>query len=140
MSEERKPFNIESFYSFVKEGKLMGAKCNKCGKMLVPPKPMCPECFSKDLKWRELPKRGNLLTYTIIHVSPKRFQHLTPYAVGILELENDAQLPGMIRSVDLKDITVGMSLTVGFDTEAIPEDWPQWSRYFFKPTANSIKQ
>ena len=133
MSEEMKPFTIESFYSFVKEGKLMGAKCNKCGKMLVPPKPMCPKCFSKDLKWKELPKKGNLLTYTIIHVSPKHFQHLTPYAVGIVELEDGAQLPGMIKSVNLKEITVGMSLHVEFDTELISEDWPQWSRYYFKP-------
>ncbi len=139
MAEETRPFTIESFYSFVKEGKLMGAKCNKCGKMLVPPKPMCPKCFSRDLKWRELPKKGKLLTYTVIHVSPRNFQNLTPYTVGIVELGDGAQLPGIIKSVDQKEVAVGMGLTVGFDPESISADWPQWSRYYFKPLTNSIK-
>ena len=133
MTEEPTPFTIESFYKFVKEGKLMGAKCNKCGKLLVPPKPMCPQCFSKDLKWKELPKRGKLLTYTVIHVSPKRFQQLAPYAVGIIELEKGACLPGMMRNVDLDEIKVGMDLTVDVDKERIFEEWPRWSRYYFKP-------
>ena len=133
MAEEPRPFTIESFYNFIKERKLMGAKCNKCGELLVPPKPMCPECFSKDLSWKELPKNGKLLTYTIIHVSPKQFQALTPYAVGIVELEEGAQLPGTIKGIALDKVKVGMDLTVDFDTEQATDEWPQWPRYYFKP-------
>lgn len=133
MTEEPHPFTIESFYKFIEEGKLLGAKCSKCGKLLVPPKPMCPECFSKDLKWKELPKQGKLLTYTVIHVSPKKFQQLAPYAVGIIELEEGARLPGMMRNVDLDKIKVGMNLAVYVDKGQISEEWPQWPRYYFKP-------
>jgi len=133
MTEQTISFTIESFYNFVKEGKLMGAKCNKCGNLSVPPKPMCTKCFSKDLTWKELPKQGTLLTYTVIHVSPQRFQQLTPYAVGIVKLEEGAQLPGMIRNVDLGKLKIGMTLAVGFDKELMSEEWPQWSRYYFKP-------
>jgi len=133
MTEQTISFTIESFYNFVKEGKLMGAECNKCGNLSVPPKPMCPKCFSKDLTWKELPKQGTLLTYTVIHVSPQRFQQLTPYAVGIVKLEEGAQLPGMIRNVDLGKLKIGMTLAVGFDKELMSEEWPQWSRYYFKP-------
>ena len=133
MTEEPELFTIESFYKFVKEGKLMGAKCNKCGALLVPPKPMCPKCFSKDLKWKELQKQGKLRTYTVIHIAPKEFQQSTPYAVGIVELEDDAQLPGMIKSIALDKIKVGMDLLVGFEKEPVSEEWPQWPRYYFKP-------
>jgi hypothetical protein len=132
MVEESAPFTIESFYQFIKEGKLMGARCNKCGKLLVPPKSMCPKCLSKDLRWTELPKEGKLLTYTIIHVSPKQFQALTPYAVGIVKLEEDAQLPGMIKGIALDKIKVGMNLAVDFDTDHVTDEWPQWPRYYFK--------
>jgi uncharacterized OB-fold protein len=132
MTEEQIPFTIESFYKFIKEGKLMGAKCSKCGKLLVPPKPMCPECFSVDLKWKELPKQGKLLTYTVIHVSPKKFQQLTPYAVGIIELEEGTRLPGMMKNVDLDKIKVGMNLAVDVEKESMSEEWPQWPRYYFK--------
>lgn len=133
MAEAVQPFTIESFYRFVKEEKLMGAKCGKCGQLLVPPKPMCPNCFSKELSWKELPKSGRLLTYTVIYVAPKQFQALVPYAVGIVEFGDGGQLPGMIRGVDLDKIRVGMSLSVGFEGEVKSDEWPQWSRYYFKP-------
>jgi uncharacterized OB-fold protein len=134
MTGESVPFTIESFYNFVSAGKLMGAKCRRCGQLLVPPKPMCSACFSTDLKWKELPREGTLQTYTVIHVSPKQFQGLVPYAVGIVKLDDDAQLPGMIRGVPPDKLKVGMNLTVDFEKAANPEEWPQWPRYYFKPT------
>lgn len=133
MTEKPYPFTIESFYKFVKEGKLMSAKCKKCGTVLAPPKPMCTNCFSKELKWKELPQKGKLLTYTVIHVSPKKFQSLAPYAVGIIKLDEGAQLPGIMRNIDLDKIRVGMDLEVDFEKESISEEWPHWPRYYFKP-------
>jgi len=133
MTEETVPFTIESFYKFVKERKIMGALCNKCGALILPPKPMCTKCFSRDLKWKEIPKQGKLLTYTVIHVCPQQFQSLAPYAVGIVELEDDAYLPGMIKDVTMEQIKVGMNLTVEFEETQTSQGWPQWPRYYFKP-------
>lgn len=130
---EATPFTIESFYKFVKEKKIMGAQCNKCGHLILPPRPMCPKCFSKDLKWKESPKQGKLLTYTVIHVSPQQFQSLAPYAVGIIELENGTHLPGMVKDVPIDEIEVGMSLTIDFEDSLATTTWPQWPRYYFKP-------
>jgi uncharacterized OB-fold protein len=128
-------FTIESFYKFVKEKKLMGAQCNKCGNLILPPRPMCPKCFSKDLAWKESPKQGKLLTYTVIHVSPQQFQSLTPYAVGIVELGNGAHLVGMIKGVAIDQIKIGMNLTLSVEDAPATATtaWPQWSRYHFKP-------
>jgi len=133
MAEKQTQFTIENFYKFVRERKLMAAQCNKCGKVILPPKPMCPQCFSKNLKWRELPKQGKLLTYTVIHISPKELAHLTPYPVGLVKLEEGAQLPGIIRNLPQSEIRIGMELAVDFDTEEISQEWPQWPRYYFKP-------
>ena len=127
------PFTIESFYKFVKEKKIMGAQCNKCGQIILPPRPMCPKCFSKDLKWKESSKQGKLLTYTIIHVSPQQFQSLAPYAVGIVELDNGAHLPGMIKGITVDQIKVGMNLTIDVEDALATTAWPQWPRYYFKP-------
>jgi uncharacterized OB-fold protein len=129
---EIRPFTIESFYSFVKEKKLMGAKCNNCGRISMPPRPMCTNCHSRELTWQELPKQGILLTYTVIHVAPDRFSDLTPYAVGIVEMKENTRLPGAIRGIDPKDLKVGMRLNIAFEQEAISETWPQWPRYYFK--------
>ena len=129
---EKYPFTIEQFYKFVSERKLTAAKCKKCGTILLPPRPMCTKCFSSDLEWVELKNKGKLLTYTVIHVSPKQFESLIPYAVGIVKLEDGPKLPGMIQGVEPEKISVGMSLEVDFDT-TIPSEWPTWPRYFFKP-------
>jgi len=130
---EATPFTIESFYKFVKEKKIMGAQCNKCGQIILPPRPMCPKCFSKDLKWKENPKKGKLLTYTVIHVSPQQFQSLAPYIAGIIELENGTHLPGMVKGVPIDEIKIGMSLIVDFEDSLATTAWPQWPRYYFKP-------
>jgi len=129
---ETKPFTIESFYKFVSEGKLMAAKCGKCGNLLLPPRPVCTKCLSTDFEWVKLKGGGKLLSYTVIHVSPPHFESMTPYAVGIVELEEGPHLPGMIRGVEPEKIRVGMTLTVDFDA-SMPSQWPMWPRYFFRP-------
>lgn len=132
MVEASLPFTIESFYKYVAEGKLMAARCRRCGKLFVPPRPLCTDCYSKDLEWTQLEGEGKLLTYTVIHVSPKQFESMVPYVVGIVQLNEGPQLPGMIRDIEADKIKVGMKLRVDFDT-APSSEWPQWSRYYFKP-------
>ncbi len=128
---ETLPFTIESFYKFVSEGKLMAAKCSKCGNILLPPRPICSKCLSTDFRWVALKEKGKLLSYTVIHVSPIQFESIAPYTVGIVELEDGPHLPGMIRDVEPEKIKVGMDLIVDFDT-SIPTKWPLWPRYFFR--------
>jgi hypothetical protein len=132
MTETSLPFTIESFYRLIAEKKLMAAKCKQCGRLLLPPRPMCASCHSKGLEWTQLKGEGQLLTYTVIHVAPKQFQSMIPYAVGIVKLEEGPQLPGMIRETELGKIKVGMKLLIDFDT-MLPSEWPRWPRYYFKP-------
>lgn len=130
---DQPPFTIEQFYEYISHEKLMGGKCEKCGATHVPPRPLCNKCFSKEFRWVEIPRNGKLLTYTIIYVAPPQFQQMTPYAVGIIQLENGLKIPGMIRGIENEKIKVGMELTIDFDTSTVPSHWPQWPRYYFKP-------
>ena len=132
MSDNPLPFTVSSFYKFVSEKRLMAAKCNECGTVLLPPKPMCTKCLSTHLKWIELEGDVKLLSYTIIYFAPEQFQSITPYSVGIVELQNGPRLPGMIRGVDPKEIRVGMNLKIDFEPSTSSQ-WPTWPRYFFRP-------
>ena len=129
---EKTPFTISSFYKFAREKRLMAAKCNECGIAVLPPKPICTNCLSTDLKWIELDGAGKLLSYTVIYVAPEQFQSMTPYAVGIVELQKGLRLPGIICHVKPEDLKIGMNLKIDYDASATSE-WPAWSRYFFKP-------
>ncbi len=121
---------IENFYKFCAEKKLMGVVCAKCKKVTVPPRSLCPHCGSNHMNWTELPSKGKLVTYTVIHVSPAQFQELSPYAVGIVEFREGVRLPGMIRNVKLENLKIGMELQTDFEA-TVPSEWPRWPRYFF---------
>ena len=129
---ETAPFTVEQFYKFIGEKKLMGAKCNRCGTVMLPPKPICPKCSSKELTWVHLNNQGKLATYTVIYIAPVQFQSMVPYAFGIIELEKGLRLAGMIRGLEPEKVEVGIELEVDFDTN-VPSTWPQWPRYYFRP-------
>lgn len=126
-------FTIEQFYKNIGQKKLMGGKCRKCGKIHLPPRPMCDKCLSTEFEWVEMPQKGKLLTYTVIHVAPPQFQNMAPYAVGIIQLENGVKLPGIIKGAPLDKIRIGMSLMVEFEEAPQIQGWPQWPRYHLKP-------
>ena len=127
------PFTIEQFYKFLAQGKLMAGKCLKCGKIHLPPRPLCDQCFSQEFEWIEVSGKGRLLTYTVIHIAPPQFQAMAPYAVGIVQLENGLKIPGMIQGVPQEQLKIGMALTIDFGTCNAAQVWPQWQRYCFKP-------
>ena len=130
---ERAPFTIEQFYKHINQGKLLGGRCIKCGKMHLPPRPLCDNCYSKDFEWTEITSTGKLVTYTIIHIAPAQFQSMAPYAMGIVQLADSLRIPGMIKGVALEQIKIGMELKMDFGTCVVTRPWPQWPRYFFKP-------
>jgi uncharacterized OB-fold protein len=126
------PFTIEQFYRFLKEEKLMAAQCLQCGKIHLPPRPLCDNCFSQDFEWVNVSGKCKLLTYTVISVAPQQFQAITPYAVGIIQLENGLKIPGMIQGLTQAQLKIGMELTLDFGTCSTMQAWPQWHRYCFK--------
>ena len=131
-TDENAPFTIEQFYKFIAEKKLMAVKCKNCGSTLLPPRPMCTNCFSNELEWTQLDTKGRLITYTVIHIAPEQFQPIAPYGYGIIQLEKGLRLPGMIKDIEHEKIEVGLELEVDFDTN-VSDSWPHWPRYFFRP-------
>lgn len=127
------PFTIEQFYKFLDQKKLMAGKCLKCGKIHLPPRPLCDNCFGEEFEWVNISGKGKLLTYTVIHIAPQQFQSLAPYAVGIVELGNGLKIPGMIQGTTQENLEIGMELTLEFGVCSTSQQWPQWQRYCFKP-------
>jgi uncharacterized OB-fold protein len=110
----------------------MAGKCEQCGKIHLPPRPLCDKCLSQDFKWVEVSKEGKLLTYTTIYVAPQQFQDMAPYSVGIVQLEKELRIPGMINSISEDQLKIGMTLKIDLDSCKNTKSWPQWSRCCFK--------
>jgi uncharacterized OB-fold protein len=133
-TQATEPFTIEQFYKFLAQGKLMAGKCQHCGKIHLPPRPLCDNCYHQQFTWVTVPSKGKLVTYTVIHVAPQQFQDMAPYAVGIIQLKNGLKLPGMIADATPEQLRIGMELTIDFNAYTTAQLWPQWPRYCFKPT------
>ena len=102
------------FAEALKEGKLLGLKCNKCGAYTVPPKKVCMECGSEDLEIAQLSGKGQIQTFTVIRVPPEGFD--APYVVGMAELDEGPWLMGNIVDVDCDEASmdlIGKRVNVG---------------------------
>ena len=63
--------------------RLEGVKCTKCSEVYFSRYVVCPKCKSKELEKITCSDHGKVLTYTIIHVAPSRFELQTPYALRV---------------------------------------------------------
>ncbi len=61
-----------------------------------------------------LSNRGKVITYTVIHVAPAEYSDLTPYPVGIIELDDGARITAQIADVDPAKVHIGMRVKVEF--------------------------
>lgn len=66
-------------------------KCRSCSHMTFPPKPVCPQCWSKDVDWVELTGRGVLRSYTEVCAAPAVFADEVPYLLGLVDLDENVR-------------------------------------------------
>ena len=48
------------FFEGMKEEKILGSKCSKCNRVLVPARTFCPRCFIDTNQWVECSQEGTL--------------------------------------------------------------------------------
>jgi uncharacterized OB-fold protein len=52
------------FYDNLKQGRWTTTKCKKCGFISYPPGVACPNCWSDELEWIDLPKTAKVVALT----------------------------------------------------------------------------
>lgn len=95
----------------------MGNKCENCGRMFFPPRESCPICRRKSIgKMKEMKfsGKGEVITYSIIHVGPGGFEEQTPYPIAIIKLEEGPQVTAQIVDSPLDEIKIGMKVESTF--------------------------
>jgi uncharacterized OB-fold protein len=79
--------------------------CTKCDSMYTQKKYLCPNCRYDTFFEKEVSGKGKVYTYTTIHISSPNYQHLAPYNVVLVELENGLKLTGRMKDeVDIEDL------------------------------------
>lgn len=119
---EQRPLNDASYKQYLKEFRIMGSRCKKCGVLALPPRSICVSCNGSDLEWMEFKGRGKLAALTIIAVAPpsmtrRGFGRNNPYVVGVVELEEGVKAVARITGVNARNpemILVGEPLQADF--------------------------
>jgi len=103
------------YWDAAKEGKLLIAKCDACGKVHHYPRPFCPSCWSEDVHPIEASGRGTLYTYSTVYVNDLHpFKTRLPYVAALVELEEGPRLMTNIEGCEPDELSVGMAVEVDF--------------------------
>jgi uncharacterized protein len=100
------------YWQSAAEGRLVMQRCTSCGVHQFYPRAMCVSCGG-DTEWVDASGRGTLHTFTIIRQNRSpAFAALSPYAVGIVELDEGVRMMSNIVECDVEQLEVGMALEV----------------------------
>ena len=90
--------------------RLVASYCENCSKYYYPPREICPRCRNKDLKNVDINGEGKLLTFTVIRSPPADFESLSPYIMGLVEVDGKIRVIARIVDVEPEELRIGMSL------------------------------
>lgn len=112
---------FEKFRQGLRQGKLLGLKCNSCGGFTAPPQIVCSHCGSKDMEIVELKRQGEIQTFTVIQVVPEGFT--PPLPVAVVKLEEGPWLMGNIIDIPPEDVNMDIiGRKVSIDYREVPAD------------------
>ena len=69
----------------------------------------------RNLQWKPTSGKGELYSFTITHVATPGFEDKTPYAVGLIELDEGVRIIGNLLNVAIEDVKIGMRMKVAWE-------------------------
>ena len=102
---------IGRYLAAMKEGFILGARCKKCRKVVVPPRTVCESCYRPMDEYVPLQDTGTVNTFSICYVTwdIKRIQE--PLIPAVIEIDGASPLHGIMHllgEVDPNAVHIGM--------------------------------
>ena len=107
---------IGRYLAELKNGKIIGKKCESCKRVLVPPRLFCEICWKPTDDWSYVQDTGTILTFVVSHVnwdaSPvkegERFH--TPAVIELDGAGKDQGILHLIDEIEPYDLKIGMKV------------------------------
>jgi len=107
---------MDKFYDGLENKKFIGNKCSKCGKVFLPPRKICGDCFAKAEEFLDLPGTGVVKNFTIANynVNERKERKLKePLNVGLVQIDGaDTAMITKILNINPDEIKEGMRVKV----------------------------
>ncbi len=91
---------FKDYNEALKQNRLLGLKCKKCGTVTTPPKMVCRECAGSDLEITELKGAGKIKTFTTVYVPSEGREGEIPYIIVLVELDEGPWVMGNLAGID----------------------------------------
>ena len=106
--------DTQFFWDGCKDGRLLIQRCDGCGTLRHPPRPMCPQCRSLD--WTAIEASGRGTVYSFVMPRHPAMPFLDDdYIVALIELEEGTRLVSNLVDVAPENAAIGMPVRVRFD-------------------------
>lgn len=91
------------FLAALQEQKVLGRRCPKCERILVPARSFCDRCMTSTDDWVQVGPAGTIEMFTIVYEAFKGCPE-PPYALAYVTLEGaSTALVGYVKGLDLDD-------------------------------------
>jgi uncharacterized OB-fold protein len=104
---------IGKYLESLKKGKLLGVRCNKCKRTVIPPRVFCEMCFRKMDAWVGLKDTGVVNTFSLSYVTWDMKKLIHPQMPAVIEIDGTSKTKGilhMLGEVNPKDVRIGMKV------------------------------
>jgi len=88
---------MSRFLEELKNGRILATTCNKCGRIMVPPRTFCEQCFKATDGWTYVKDTGRINTYSISHIAGDASRIKEPILVAVIELDGASKGMGILH-------------------------------------------
>jgi len=101
---------LRFFQTLKARGMLAVTRCEACGRTYLPPRLYCEECFADlDGTWAEVPPRGRVHTYTVVHRDREGRRLPQPEILAFVQIDGtDGGLVTRLREVQPDAVRIGL--------------------------------
>ncbi|WP_109526601.1 MULTISPECIES: Zn-ribbon domain-containing OB-fold protein [Nocardia] len=115
-------FENTAFWTGGERGELLIHRCRDCTRWLHPAAPICRYCYSRAIGPEKTRGSGTVYSYTI-NRQPWLSTLPVPYAIAVIQLDEDPSLRLTTRLVDVAPDAVRIGLRVVVCFEQIEDVW-----------------
>ncbi|MDO8056523.1 MAG: Zn-ribbon domain-containing OB-fold protein [Candidatus Hermodarchaeota archaeon] len=101
------------FLEELKEGRIIGRRCRRCGRIIVPPRMFCEQCFAATDEWVYVKDTGTINTFSLSYLDADANRIKDPIMVAVIDIDGASPGIGILHklgNVDPKKIDVGMKV------------------------------
>jgi len=103
---------IGRYLAELKNGRIVGRQCCKCGRIVVPPRMFCESCFRPNDRWVILKDTGVVNTFSVSHITADATRIKEPLIPAVIQIDGttDAGILHLVGETDPEDVRFGMKV------------------------------